>query len=137
MKVEQIAAVIARKRELHPELGSEMHWPGFQRICAREGIGIRRAPARMPRAAQLVPFLGQWSILFSADAPRRRFLYLGLHELGHLWLHHDPTAERWERVYNMETHWCEDPREDDAEMFAALVAVGPERARAYHFCWYL
>jgi hypothetical protein len=30
----------------------------------------------------------------------------------------------------MDTHWPDDPREDDAELFAALVLAGPTRARA-------
>lgn len=129
MRVEQIAAVITAKRDLHLELNRELAWPGFVRICEREGVKLRRAPTPMPRLAQLVPYLGRWAILYSADAPRRRHLYLGAHELGHLWLHHDSRHDRWERVYNMETHWHDDPREDDAELFASLVLMGPSRAK--------
>jgi hypothetical protein len=126
-----IAAVIAAKRETHPELARPMTWPGFNRICDREGVAIRPAPLAMPRPAQLVPFLGTWSILLSADAPRRRLLYLASHELGHLWCHHDAAHERWERVFNMDPHWNDDPREDDAELFAQLLVMGPTRARPY------
>ena len=130
MKIEEIAAVIDRKREHHPELARALTWPGLSRMCAREGVRLRTSREPLPRPAQLVPFAGRWAILLSRDAPFRRHTYLAAHELGHLWLHHDSTAERWERVYNMEIGWYDDPREDDAETFASLVLAGPTRARA-------
>lgn len=130
MRVERIVGVIERKRETHPELSRELTWPGFLRICERERIAVRRAPVEMPRPAQLVPYRGRWAILLSPGVPRRRHLYLGAHELGHLWLHHDERHERTERVYNMDTHWPNDPREDDAELFASLILAGPARSRA-------
>lgn len=131
MKVEQIADVIARKRDLHPELARPLTWPAFTRICEREQVKIRQSPVEMPRPAQLVPYGGRWAILLSPGAPRRRHLYLGAHELGHLWCHHDTQHDRWERVYNMDTHWGADPREDDAELFAELVLMGPTRSRPF------
>jgi hypothetical protein len=131
LSVEQIADVIASKRELHPELARALTWPGFLRICGREGVEVRVRKAPTARPAQLVPFLGEWTIIISADTPFRRHTYLGAHELGHLWLHHDRTSERWERVYNMDVHWSNDPREDEAELFASLVLMGPTRARPF------
>lgn len=130
LSVDRISSVIARKRELHPELARALSWPGIQRICEREGVDLFVAKSRMPRLAQLVPYDGAWSIMISHDAQVRRHTYLAAHELGHLWLHHDATSERWERVYNMDRNWADDPREDDAEMFATLVLAGPTRARA-------
>lgn len=131
MNVEAIAKVIARKRALHPELARHLTWPGLQRICAREGVSIRVSKTRVPRQAQLVPYAGSWTIILSPDAPPRRHTYLGAHELGHLWLHHDATCDRWERVYNMDADWYADAREDDAELFASLVLM--ERRSAGHF----
>jgi hypothetical protein len=127
MKVDEITAVIERKRAIHPELARALTWPGLQRICEREGIAMRMSSRRMPRPAQLVPFLGGWTIVLNRDTPHRRHTYLGAHELGHLWLHHDSHNERWERVFNMDEHWQADPREDDAEIFASLVLAGPPR----------
>jgi hypothetical protein len=128
VKVEAISAVIARKRETHPELARALTWPGLSRICEREGVAIAFQP--LPRAAQLVPYLGRWAILINKDEPYRRHTYRAAHELGHLWLHHDVQHERSELVYNMDTQWGDDPREDDAELFASLVLAGPARSRA-------
>lgn len=129
MNTESIAEVIARKREVHPELARALTWPGLERICAREGVRIAFQP--LPRAAQLAPFLGGWAILLNSDLHFRRHTYFAAHELGHLWLHHDPKHDRAERVYNMDAAWANDPREDDAEMFASLVLMGPTRARPH------
>lgn len=131
LSVEVIASVLEAKRAIHPELARPLTWPGLERICAREGIRLRVSPEPMPRLAQLIPYLGRWVILLSRAAPFRRHTYLATHELGHLWLHHDRTSDRWERVYNMDTNWADDPREDDAELFASLVLMGPTRARAF------
>jgi Zn-dependent peptidase ImmA (M78 family) len=131
MKVGEIAAVIERKRAAHPELARALTWPGLLRICEREGVAIRMSSGRMPRPAQLVPFLGGWTIVLNRDTPYRRHTYLGTHELGHLWCHHDAKNERWERVFNMDEHWQADPREDDAEIFCSLVLMGPTRSRPY------
>jgi Zn-dependent peptidase ImmA (M78 family) len=128
---DEITRVLAAKRQIHPELARALSWPAFQRICEREGVRLRRSPEPMPRPAQLIPYLGRWTILFNCDAPHRRLTYYGAHELGHLWLHHDSRFERWERVYNMDTYWANDPREDDAELFASLVLMGPTRAKPY------
>jgi Zn-dependent peptidase ImmA (M78 family) len=127
---EAIQAIIAAKRQLHPELARALTWTGVQRICEREGVILRKASGPTPRPAQLVPFAGAWTILLSRDVPQRRYTYLAAHELGHLWLHHDAAAERWEHVFNMDVNWPDDPREDEAETFAALVLAGPTRARA-------
>jgi Zn-dependent peptidase ImmA (M78 family) len=131
MSVDQVAAVIERKREQHPELARALAWPAFLRICEREGVTVRKSKGRIPRMAQLVPYAGAWTIVLNRHAPERRHTYLGAHELGHLWLHHDSAAERWERVYNMEPNWPDDPREDDAELFASLVLMGPRTARPF------
>lgn len=131
LSIEEISAVLDAKRAVHPELARPLTWPGLERICAREGVRVRVSPEPMPRPAQLVPFLGRWAILLSRAAPYRRHTYLATHELGHLWLHHDRTSERWERVYNMDANWADDPREDDAELFAQLVLMGPRRSRPF------
>lgn len=132
LSVAQVATIIDGKRATHPELARALSWPALVRICERESVGIRKSRGRMPRMAQLVPYAGAWTIVLNRHAPERRHTYLAAHELGHLWLHHDRAGtERWERVYNMEQHWPDDPREDDAELFASLVLMGPRHARPY------
>lgn len=131
LSIEQVTAVIERKRTVHPELTRALGWSGLLRICERERIRVRRSTEPIGRPAQLVPFAGRWTILLNRLAPPRRHTYLAAHELGHLWLHHDRLHERWEQVYNMDTHWADDPREDDAELFAALVLMGPRHLRPY------
>jgi hypothetical protein len=131
LSLEQISAVIDAKRAVHPELARPLTWPGLERICMRERIRLRVSPEPMPRPAQLIPFLGRWAILLSRAVPYRRHTYLAAHELGHLWLHHDRGHERWERVYNMDSNWADDPREDDAEVFASLVLLGPRSSRPF------
>ena len=125
MTPEAIRAVIDRKREQHPELGAPLRWDGLRRILAREDVGL--LTAQLPRGAnaQLVQFMGAWSIVLSADAPPRRHTYYAAHELGHLWLHHDRTCDRGECVYKMDDAWVDDPQEDDAEVFAACLLGGP------------
>lgn len=130
MTTDEIAAVIARKRRVHPELTHALSWCDFLRICERERVQVRVRQGTMARPGLLVPYLGEWTIIISGTAPPRRHTYIGVHELGHLWLHHDRSAERWERVYNMDYDWSDDPREDDAELFASLVLMGPRQQRA-------
>jgi hypothetical protein len=125
---DQIVGVIDGKREVHTELSRALSWPALLRVCQREGVRVRVSKGPIPRLAQLVPFDGTWTIVISRDAPSRRHTYLVAHELGHLWLHHDRTAERWEQVYNMDVDWADDPREDDAELFAQLILMGPQRS---------
>jgi hypothetical protein len=136
LSVAQVAAIIDRKRETHPELARALTWPALLRICEREGVAVRKSVGRMPRMAQLVPYAGAWTIVLNREAPPRRHTYLAAHEVGHLWLHHDPLHDRSERVYNMGEHWPDDPREDDAELFATLLLMGPRGdahpARAAH-----
>ena len=126
MNPRAILGMIALKRQLHPELGAPLGWHGFQQILEREQISLR--VTRLPRPAQLVQYAGNWTILL--DSETNRHLHHGTHELGHLWLHHDLPCERWERVYNTD-HWDgPDPREEEAELFSALVIAGPRMRRS-------
>ena len=119
MTPDDILAVVRAKAEIHPELAAPLGWAELRSICARENVGLFVLP--LPRPAQLVQLEGAWSILLDSKQSRRRHAYFAAHELGHLWLHHDPTAERWERVYNMDDWEGDDPREGDAELFCTIV----------------
>jgi hypothetical protein len=121
VKTEQIYDVIQEKWRQHPEL-IPLKWEGLKRVLARENVGL--FVMCLPRPAQLVQYRGAWSILVNSSLHPRRHTYYAAHELGHLWLHHDRTCERWERCYNMDDEWQADPREDDAEMFAMIVMGG-------------
>lgn len=125
MDLEAIRAVVREKSAIHPELLAPLTLRGLRRILEREDVEFIVRP--LPRPAQLIPFLGGWSIVVDSRRPERQHVYLGAHELGHLWLHHDVHFDRWEtRVYNMGDAWEPDPKEDDAELFATLVLQGPE-----------
>jgi|SRR5579872_3954942 len=118
MQIELIDAVIAAKRELHPELAEPLTWDAVRAIAEREGIAL--VAVALARPAKLVAYDGGWMILVNSNLPARRHTYFAAHELGHLWLHRGgDTGERL--VYHMDTNWSDDPREDDAELFAQRV----------------
>lgn len=126
MDIDQIRAAIARRADDHPELRAPLRWTGLQRILIRERIKLY--VTALPRPAQLCSYLGGWAIFVNSSEPPRRHTYYAAHELGHLWLHHDATCERWETCFNNDVDWPDDPREDDAELFATMVLQGPQFA---------
>lgn len=119
MTPDAIAAVIERKKAHHPELASPLRWDGLRRILDREGVLLGLVPLSHP--AMLTCHERMWIILVNSALPARRHTYYAAHELGHLWLHVDQDADRWQRVYHMDPNWQDDPREDDAELFAQMV----------------
>jgi Zn-dependent peptidase ImmA (M78 family) len=119
MTADEILCVVRAKRDTHPELSEPLTYATLRQILAREDVVLLHGACERP--AQLVQYWGRWHIVIDTDVPRRRHLYYATHELGHLWLHHDPTAERWERVYNTDYWEGPDPRENDAETFCAIV----------------
>lgn len=131
LTVMHIAEIVTAKAREHQELDHPLTWPGFLRICGREGVNVRVRKEAMVRPAQLVPYLGEWTIVISGSAPARRHTYLGAHELAHLWLHVDLKHERWERIYSMDFDWCDDPREDEAEVCASMILMGPRRPHSH------
>jgi hypothetical protein len=128
MRLELIRRVLVAKRAEHPELERALRWPGVRRICDREGVGL--AVRRLPRPSLLTQYLGRWTIVLSSAAPVRRHTYYAAHELAHLWLHHDPTAERAQRVYTFDDWSAPDPREDEADL-AATWMLGSAQVRAW------
>lgn len=120
MDVVAIHSVLAEKRELHPELRHPLTWDALRAIAEREGIVV--AAVSLARPAKLVAFHGEWMILVNSSLPARRHTYYAAHELGHLWLHR--PEDTGQQVYHMDLNWPDDPREDDAELFAQLVLGG-------------
>ena len=137
MQPSEIAAVIAAKRKVHPELRRPLHWIGLQRVLARENVLLAVVP--LARPAKLVPYEGMWMLLVNSRLPARRHTYYAAHELGHLWLHRHADDELEARCYHMDLNWPDDPREDEAELFAQLVLgaccfpTADERANAMDF----
>ena len=125
MSPQDILAVVIAKQLEHPELRQPPTWSELRRVIAREDVDILVAP--LPRPAQLVQYGGAWTIVISSEVAPSRYTYYALHELGHLWLHHDTTAERWERVYTMDAAEPDGPREYEAEVFVAIILGGLER----------
>lgn len=125
MELEHIRALLRAKRKVHPELSGQLTLVGLRRLLARERIGWIVRP--MPRPAQLVPYLDSWTIMIDSRKAESQQRQLGAHELGHLWLHHDPFFDRRETlVYNHSGSWtAENVEEDDAETFASMVLAGP------------
>ena len=123
MTEEQILGVLEAKKRIHPELRRPMTWNGLRRILAREDVALI-ITEMAKREAQLVQFDGAWAILLDSNASSRRYTYFGIHELGHLWLHHDSAADRSDRIYNMLDGPSRDTREDDAELFAVYALGG-------------
>lgn len=121
MTPESIRAIVEQQRLLHPELGPTLTWNGVKRILAREAIEL--IIARTPDSeAKVGNVLGQWMIFLDSASPRRRRLHNVIHELAHIWLHHDPFHARSESVYKRKRQYeGEDPREADAELFALYV----------------
>lgn len=119
MTPDAIIEVVKRKAQQHPELREPLTWAGLRVILAREDVGLLFGD--LPRPAQLTQFWGKWSILLDSSVPGRRHIEYATHELAHLWLHHDAAHERHERVYNMDDWEGPDPRENDAELFCAIV----------------
>lgn len=121
-RAEQLAAILAAKRRIHPELQRPMDWSAFRAVCAREGILLEMAP--IERRACLFGYDGTWIILVNSDGVRQ--LHPGAHELGHLWVHVDQEPlGRSEATYHMDVEWAEDPREEEADYIAALLLLGP------------
>jgi hypothetical protein len=123
MRASRVETAIAELRERHPELRTRPSWPALLNVLRRDGIRLRRA--KIPSYGRLVGYLGEWTILIGVHAPRALWSYVVLHELGHLVLHHERGAERWEPCLSFGYDVDVDEREDDAELFAAII-MNPE-----------
>jgi hypothetical protein len=133
----RLEAIVAAKRELHPELARPLTWTRLRAVCRREGVHLCCVPLPKEQPAELVPFLGRWSILVSDECAPRERVKLAAHELGHLWAHHDPHHERWELVYQIDSPAPGGALEREADGIAMLLLEGlatfpprPRRATA-------
>ncbi len=123
-RVVELGALIEQKAVLHPELRRPLGLAGFRRVLKRESVELILRPH--PRIAQLVPSLSGWSIVIDRNQPADARLLCGCHELGHLWLHHDPFFARHETtIYDKSPPWYDAVREEEANAFAELLVRGP------------
>lgn len=127
MRRMMIEDVAREKLAQYPALGRRLSMAAVYGIAQHEGIVIR--PGHLPYDAQLVQYLGEWTILVDRRTPARQRARLILHELAHLWLHHDPHAERGERLFTYLPNEHTDVREIEVELFIGLVTG--ERAFEY------
>lgn len=116
--VEEMTALVAAKRQRHPELRGPVTWDGFLRVCEREGVSVLHAP--LPAEGVMLTALGSAVMVLNSRLPARWNTYRGVHELAHHWLH----GELEPTVYTMSTERLDDPREDDAEYVTALLMQG-------------
>lgn len=124
MNIDRIRQVLKEKRAQHPELVDPLTWRSLQRICSREGIDLFVAPC--PRPARLVQLRETWAIIVDSKLHVRHHASWGAHELGHLWLHVDPSAGgRHEACMNYSWDASTDPREDEADFLAHALIYGP------------
>jgi hypothetical protein len=120
----RLEAIVAAKREVHPELARPLTWTRLRAVCRREGVHLCCVPLPKEQPAQLVPFFGRWSIVVSDEIAPRERVKLAAHELGHLWAHHDPHHERWELVYQIESPAPGGTQEREADGIAMLLLDG-------------
>jgi hypothetical protein len=121
----RVVDVYREKKKQYPRLGRAGSL-GYLRdvVLPQEQVTLKVAP--LPNPAQLYNFRGEWTILLNSretDPSRKRWFIL--HELAHLWIHHDPVAPRNEVVYSSQNYENDDPREADAELFCMLAFNGP------------
>lgn len=119
-----LEALVARKREAHPELARPLTWARLRGVCAREGVHLSLADLPPEQPAQLLPFFARWTILVADDLAMRERVRLAAHELAHVWAHHDPEHERWEVVYHAVHPAPNDPAEREANAIAWLLLEG-------------
>jgi hypothetical protein len=124
MRRRMVEALVAAKRELHPELRRPLTWARLHAVCRRERVALCLADLPPEHPAQLVPYFDRWSILISDDLSMKERVRLAAHELAHVWAHHDAQHERWELVYQDLHPAPDDPAEREANAVAWLLIEG-------------
>lgn len=119
----RVAQAYAAATARHPELRRPLTWNGARAILRRERIPLVMVP--LIRPAALISSGGVSVLMLNSNIPPRRHTHFVAHELAHHWLH---GAGDEGTVYHMATDWPDDPREDEAEILAALLLGGPRFA---------
>lgn len=123
-RLEQLEQIVRVKRRVHPELRRPLTWSAFKTVCDRESVVVQFADMNKP--ACLFSVDGTWVILIARSAASP--MVPGAHELGHLWAHVDQEPlGRYEATYYMDVDWANDPREEEADVIAGLLLIGPRQ----------
>jgi hypothetical protein len=119
-----VFVVVEELRRRHPELAAPLR--GRRRrlwdVIAREGVDVRAGWIGQP--ARSSGFDGDYLITLQRGIAPRDAWGWALHEFGHIILGH--LADHGEHVRNLSPCLPDDPREDDASLFGALLYEGPE-----------
>jgi hypothetical protein len=116
----RVEQVLEAKRLLHPTLRKVPSERELRHICWLERVTVVQ-DHRLPIAGALVGFTGEWTLFLSTKLAASLAPPTLLHELAHLWLHHDPYADRSEMLFTMLADESDDPREEEADYLVALV----------------
>src|SRR5688572_29918844 len=123
LSVRYIQSVLVLKRAEHPELRASPSRLEMRRVCQREGVHVVRVPTPRPG---LYCFDGEWTLLLSSHRPRELDAYWMLHELAHLWLHHNTRSDGLLSLLPNDTL---DDRESDVSILCGVVFRSDARAR--------
>ncbi len=115
-----IMAVIDDLRESHPELTRPLRSEGIRSVLAREGIAVTHG--EIAAAAYIDGEEGDLVITLRSGLSARESTKALIHEYGHAKLH---LTERGEIVRQLLPCTEGDIRETEADLFAALLWVGP------------
>lgn len=115
-----VIAAVEALREQHPEFAGPAKPRAVWRVLQREGIQVRRG--RIRRKGRSSKFGGDAVITLRSDLPSRETWKYALHEYGHVRLH---FPEHGEFEKHLSPCRAGDPREDEANLFALLLALGP------------
>jgi hypothetical protein len=123
MQVARLNAVLAAKREQHPELRRPLTSGAMRAVLRREKIAIHAMPH--PRDAELTVIAGQWVLIINDEQSSPAQLIAGAHEVAHLWAHRDPFFDRSETVFDRSPDWYDAQHEREAEYVAEQLIAGP------------
>lgn len=119
-RYECVAALVAELREAHPEMRRPVRTEGIAAILERECIAVTRAP--IGRRGYIDGEIGNLVITLRAGLDPRLHTHVLLHEYGHAKLH---MADSGEGVRQLGPCVNGDPREYEADLFAAMLWRGP------------
>jgi Zn-dependent peptidase ImmA (M78 family) len=125
MHQSHVRARVAQLRSQFPVLYYPATYDRLAEVCEASNVRLVRCPLPAPAPAQLVCAFGERVLLVDSNASERSATFLVAHELGHLFLHHEPLADvGGARVYLYRDAALDAVLEEDANTFAALLMAG-------------
>lgn len=117
-----VFVIVDELRRIHPELSAPLRGTRLWDVLAREGITVKHN-RRIGQPARSSGFDGDYTIRTRRGLRPRDAWGWSLHEYGHIKLGH--LGDEGEFAKNLTPCMPDDPREDDANLFATLVFLGP------------